>query len=263
MHILQQIARHKALEVAQAKRSAELAALRDTAHYSRPCLSLATALRDTSDIGIIAEHKRKSPSKPTINLDADPRLIVPAYIAAGAAGVSILTDSHFFGGKLDDIIEVRDLIDTPILRKDFLIDPYQIVEAKSIGADVILLISELLDAYQIDDYSHMAHDLGLEVLLEMHSADHLHKIGGAIDIVGINNRDLTTFETDIQCSLDLIDHLPQGLSYISESGLRHTADIVTLRRAGFDGFLIGEALMATPDPGRSLQDLIHSLNANK
>lgn len=259
MHILDRIAEHKRLEVDASKRAVDIAYLRDRALYHRETVSASANLKITGSPGIIAEHKRRSPSKPTINLDSDVGLIAEGYTRAGAAAISVLTDNHFFGGSLGDLTQARVVTDIPLLRKDFIIDHYQIEEARAHGADLVLLISELLDVYQVSDLAAHAQDIGLEVLLEMHTSEHVTKCDRYIDIVGINNRDLTTFDTDIERSLTIAQALPADMVRISESGLKTVDEIITLIQAGFDGFLIGETFMKTQDPAIACAELITSI----
>ena len=218
-----------------------------------------------SETGIIAEFKRKSPSKGWIHADASPQEVVPAYAAAGAAALSILTDETYFGGSLDFIRQVRPLVDLPILRKDFIIDPVQLVEARQAGADAVLLIAACLGRGDCAALTAEAHRLGLEVLLEIHGADELDYVTPDIDVVGVNNRHLGTFVTDVQASFDLAPALRSmteeeaGPVFISESGLGDPATVRALRAAGFRGFLMGEHFMRQPEPGSALAQFIQAL----
>ena len=218
-----------------------------------------------SETGIIAEFKRKSPSKGWIHADASPLEVVPAYAAAGAAALSILTDETYFGGSLDFIRQVRPLVDLPILRKDFIIDPVQLVEARQAGADAVLLIAACLGRGDCAALTAEAHRLGLEVLLEIHGADELDYVTPDIDVVGVNNRHLGTFVTDVQASFDLAPALRSmtekgaGPVFISESGLGDPATVRALRAAGFRGFLMGEHFMRQPAPGTALAQFIQAL----
>ena len=218
-----------------------------------------------SETGIIAEFKRKSPSKGWIHADASPLEVVPAYAAAGAAALSILTDETYFGGSLDFIRQVRPLVDLPILRKDFIIDPIQLVEARQAGADAVLLIAACLGRGDCAALTAEAHRLGLEVLLEIHGADELDYVTPDIDVVGVNNRHLGTFVTDVQTSFDLAPALRSmteegaGPVFISESGLGDPATVRALRAAGFRGFLMGEHFMRQPAPGTALAQFIQAL----
>ena len=237
--------------------------------------SLRQALA-ASPSGIIAEFKRKSPSKGWIHADAVPEQVVPAYAAAGAAALSVLTDEPYFGGNLDFIRRVRPLVDIPILRKDFIIDPFQLAEAKLAGADAVLLIAACLSRTDCAALLAEAHRLGLEVLLEIHSPEELDYITPDVDVVGVNNRHLGTFVTDVQTSFDLAPLLAQradrnyappsttpthatGPLFVSESGISDPATVRALREAGFRGFLMGENFMKQPDPGAALGAFIQAL----
>lgn len=211
----------------------------------------------SSPTGIIAEFKRKSPSKGWIHPDAVPEEVVPAYAAAGAAALSILTDETYFGGSLDFIRRVRPLVNIPILRKDFIIDPVQLVEASQAGADAVLLIAACLSRSDCAALTAEAHRLGLEVLLEIHDRTELDYITPEIDVVGVNNRHLGSFVTDVQTSFDLAPEL-HGL-FISESGISDPATVRALRAEGFRGFLMGENFMKQPDPGAALATFLQAL----
>ena len=229
--------------------------------------SLKQALLD-SPTGIIAEFKRKSPSKGWIHADARPEAVVPAYAAAGAAALSILTDESYFGGSLDYIRQVRPLVDLPILRKDFIIDPYQLYQAAEAGADAVLLIAACLSRADCSALTAEAHRLGLEVLLEIHDAAELDYVSPEVDVVGVNNRHLGSFVTDVQTSFGLAPLLSQpsttptqatGPVFVSESGIGDPETVRKLRAAGFRGFLMGEHFMKNPDPGAALADFIQAL----
>ncbi len=231
------------------------------ARYPSQGRSLRQALL-RSPSGIIAEFKRKSPSKGWIHADADPLDVVPAYAAAGAAALSILTDESYFGGSLDFIRRVRPLVHIPILRKDFLIDPVQLYEAREAGADAVLLIAACLSREDCAALTAQAHALGLEVLLEVHSPEELDYVTPEVDVVGVNNRHLGSFVTDVQTSFDLAPELlrrADGPVFISESGLSDPATVRRLREAGYRGFLMGEIFMKQPDPGAALADFIQAL----
>ena len=221
-----------------------------------------------SPTGIIAEFKRKSPSKGWIHADARPEAVVPAYAAAGAAALSILTDESYFGGSLDYIRQVRPLVDLPILRKDFIIDPYQLYQAAEAGADAVLLIAACLNRADCAALTAEAHRLGLEVLLEIHDAAELDYVSPEVDVVGVNNRHLGSFVTDVQTSFDLAPLLSQpsttptqatGPVFVSESGIGDPETVRKLRAAGFRGFLMGEHFMKNPDPGAALADFIRAI----
>ena len=229
--------------------------------------SLKQALLD-SPTGIIAEFKRKSPSKGWIHADARPEAVVPAYAAAGAAALSILTDENYFGGSLDYIRQVRPLVDLPILRKDFIIDPYQLYQAAEAGADAVLLIAACLSRADCAALTAEAHRLGLEVLLEIHDAAELDYVSPEVDVVGVNNRHLGSFVTDVQTSFGLAPLLAEalwrtgeatGTVFVSESGIGDPETVRKLRAAGFRGFLMGGHFMKNPDPGAALADFIRAI----
>ena len=224
----------------------------------QPGYSMKQALA-SSATGIIAEFKRRSPSKGWIYENACPEQVVPDYIAAGASALSILTDEKFFGGSLKDIRTARPLVNIPILRKDFIIDEYQLFQAKIVGADAILLIAAALEADQCHALAAKAHELGLEVLLEIHTAEELPFINKEIDMVGINNRDLTSFETDINRSFEMIKKLPPQKLCISESGISDPKTVKELKAVGFRGFLMGENFMKHELPGCALSAFIKQL----
>lgn len=261
MHILEKIVAHKIKEVAIRKERYPIALLKKSAFYKRPTISMSAHVKREDRSGIIAEYKRRSPSKPTINLYADVEETSVAYMQAGASALSILTDEHFFGGKSEDLTIARRYNSCPILRKDFIIDTYQIKEARSIGADAILLIAEILTKEKVRDLTSAANDLGLEVLMEIHSEDQLEKYNDTINLLGVNNRNLDTFVTDIQTSIDLYSKLPSETVKISESGLHNVEAIHQLKSQGYDGFLIGEMFMASADPGAACQQLVRDLQA--
>ena len=218
--------------------------------------SLKKALAE-SPTGIIAEFKRKSPSKGWIHEDARPEEVVPAYAAAGAAAISVLTDESYFGGSLDFIRRVRPLVDIPILRKDFIIDPYQLAEARLAGADAVLLIAACLSRTDCAALLAEAHRLGLEVLLEIHSREELDYVTPEVDVVGVNNRHLGSFVTDVRTSFEMIGG--SHPLFISESGICDPETVRALRAAGYRGFLMGETFMRQPDPGNALATFIQAL----
>jgi indole-3-glycerol phosphate synthase len=253
MNILDTIIAYKKTEVKKRKAETSVADLEKSKFFVRNTLSLKQSLQDKAGTGIIAEFKRRSPSKDIINNDADAGIVTSGYAKNGASGLSVLTDSKFFGGSSGDLTKAR--INTiPILRKDFIIDEYQLIESRSIGADVILLIADVLSQSVVKRLASFAKNIGLEVLLEIHSEKEIDHITDAVDMVGINNRDLKTFEVDINTSLQLIYKIPANKIMISESGISDTKTIVTLRKAGFKGFLIGETFMKEPDPVKAFTD---------
>lgn len=218
--------------------------------------SLVQSLLLPGSTGIVAEFKRKSPSKgwfKTKELEVEP--VVAAYNKS-AAGISVLTDDEFFGGDLDDLIQTKVVTDIPVLRKDFIIDKWQIAESKAFGADVILLIAASLTPAQVKEFAAYAKSIGLESILEVHNEQELGHYCEEVSMVGVNNRNLKTFEVDINTSLQLIDKLPAGKPAIAESGISSVDTIVTLRNAGFKGFLIGENFMKEEQPGRAFEEFV-------
>ena len=256
MKILDKIVEDKRLEVAKLSSMSSLKKLESKSLFSRKCISLKDSILKSSG-GIICEFKRRSPSNNNINYKSNISEVVKGYQKAGAAGLSILTDKQYFDGDIQDILEIRDISSIPILRKEFIISEYQIIEAKSIGSDAILLIASILSKQEIKSYSSLAKDLGLEVLFEIHDAEELEKISGEnIDIIGVNNRNLDTLEIDLQNSIDLYSKIPNSFVKISESGISKVESILKLREVGYQGFLIGENFMKTDDPFKSAYNFI-------
>lgn len=256
MTILEKIVATKRDEVESRKKQLSSGQLLEMAYAGRKRLSMRQAL-ESSPYGIIAEFKRKSPSKGFIHQDADVAKVVSSYAANGAAACSVLTDSLYFGGSPEDLMQARAAVDIPLLRKDFIIDPYQLSEAAAWGADVVLLIAAALTPGQCTELAGVAHELGLEVLLEVHQEDELDRICGQVDMVGINNRNLATFVTDIYASFELAKQVPATYLKISESGIHSIDTVNVLREAGFRGFLIGECFMKDTNPGDALKKFIH------
>jgi indole-3-glycerol phosphate synthase len=224
--------------------------------------SLKQSLLKDGSTGIIAEFKRKSPSKGWFkNKELEVERVVVPYNNLGAAGISVLTDEEFFGGNLDDLIQTKVITDVPVLRKDFIIDQWQIAEAKAFGADVILLIAACLSREEIKKLATYAKSIGLEVLLEVHNEEELDHVCEEVDMVGVNNRDLKTFEVRIETSIDLICKMPVDKPAIAESGISSVDTIVTLRNAGFKGFLIGETFMKEPEPAVAFARFVQQLKA--
>ena len=261
MSILDKIVAFKKGEILEHQREIPLSQLKDNPLYYRQGLSISKWLAKPDDFGIIAEFKRRSPSKPSINLTADPTVVTSAYEKAGVAGISVLTDSHFFGGSLTDLMIARESVKVPLLRKDFIIQEYQVHQAKASGSDFILLIAEILDKYQVQDLADLAQSLGLEVLLEMHAIDQLDKYNSSVNVLGINNRNLKTFTTDIRFSLNQYDALPEEALKISESGIHSKEAIMQLKEKGYHGFLIGEQFMKSDNPGQACAHFIQSLKS--
>jgi indole-3-glycerol phosphate synthase len=258
MNILDKIIEHKRTEVAERKRSKPVTELQKSVNYTRQPLSLKKFLLDPSKTGIIAEFKRRSPSKGVINDRASVTAVTRGYADAGASCLSVLTDTTFFGGSSEDLMEAR-VNALPILRKDFIIDEYQIVEAKAIGADVILLIAACLEPAQTKKLAEFAASLGLETLLEIYSETELDHICDATPVVGVNNRDLKTFTVDVERSIRLSRQIPSGKLLIAESGINKTETIWHMQDAGFHGFLVGERFMKEQDPAIAFASFVHQL----
>ena len=260
MNILDQINNHKRTEVAEAKSRVSLEQLKESPYFRRKTNSLKAALLAEGVSGVIAEFKTQSPSKGVINAEAEASEVTAAYVAAGASGLSVLTDERFFGGSFENLASARWANkNTPILRKDFMLDPYQIYEARAHGADVILLIAESLSKQLLLELTETAKEIGLEVLVEVHSAEELEKLNPQVDLVGVNNRNLKTFEVDVQTSVRLSELISEQFVKISESGISDPESIAQLRAAGFKGFLIGETFMKTDNPGKACAEFIEKL----
>lgn len=211
----------------------------------------------TKSPGIIAEHKRRSPSKGEISPMSDVEETARMYAAKGAAAMSVLTDTPYFGGSLEDLAVARRVVpELPLLRKEFIVAPYQVYQARIYGADAILLIASMISGDEIRRFNDLAHSLGMQTLVELHSYEELKSLPDDADMVGVNNRDLTSFSTDIDNSLRLIDSLPQRMVKIAESGIKTPEDMNRLHDSGFDAFLIGEAFMSTADPGEALKKFL-------
>jgi indole-3-glycerol phosphate synthase len=258
MTILDKIIADKRLEVASRKATTSLADLEKAPAFGRKCLSLKENLL-TSESGIISEFKRKSPSLGWIHEHADVIQVTDGYCRAGASGISILTDFPYFGGTPNDLMSARPHVTCPILRKDFVIDEYQLFEAKAMGADVVLLIAAALTVGKTLELARKAHDLGLEVLLEVHNAEELGHANNHVDMLGVNNRNLKTFEQNIQTSFDLTALIPDRFVKISESGISKTETVKELRRVGYRGFLMGENFMKEEKPDETLVSFINNL----
>jgi indole-3-glycerol phosphate synthase len=261
MNILDTIIAHKRKEVAERQSLYPAALLERSLYFNNPCVSLRKYLSRPDMVGLIAEFKRKSPSKGAIAPYADPGQICLGYMQAGASALSVLTDEQFFGGKSADLTAARRFNFCPVLRKDFVIDAYQITEARSIGADAILLIAAVLSPAAVKEFAQIAKGLGMEVLLEIHNTLELGHICAEIDLVGVNNRDLRDFSVDLGTSLALAPQIPSEFIKVSESGIRTAADATVLASHGFQGFLIGEQFMASTDPARACGRFVADLKA--
>ena len=256
MKILDKIVYDKKSEIENLSKIVSISDLENKKDFTKQSKSLKESIKKSKS-GIICEFKRKSPSNEKINYKSNVSDVINGYEKAGAVGVSILTNKKYFDGSISDINEVKKSINIPILRKEFIISEYQIVESKSIGADAILLIASILNKEDIKNYSSLAKSLGLEVLLEIHSIDELNKISNTdVDIIGINNRNLDTLDIDIKNSIDMFEKIPNEFIKISESGISKVESIIRLIKVGYDGFLIGENFMKTKNPQKSADNFI-------
>jgi indole-3-glycerol phosphate synthase len=262
MSILQKIAQVKRGEVATRKRATPAEQLKESAGFSRPVISLVDAIGASPQAAVIAEFKRKSPSRGVINDQVTVEDIASGYSHAGAAALSVLTDELFFGGSLEDLSRARRVTPLPVLRKDFILDQYQLLEARAIGADVILLIAAMLEPREAADLALQARQLNLEVLLEVHNQEEYERYSEVpFDLIGVNNRDLNTFSVGLDVSVRLASILPAGKPWISESGLSNPADVQRLYSLGFRGFLMGEHFMRTPRPAEAARLFIQQLTS--
>lgn len=254
MTILDEIIAHKKQEIAQINKSEQIKQYEKSEYFARECFSFSHMIGNPQKTGIIAEFKRQSPSKGIINDRVTPEAITQAYEKAGASVLSILTNTKYFGGKVDDILSSRPYVSIPILRKEFIVDEIQIIEAKAIGADVILLIAEALSKAEVKSLSECAQTLGLEVIMEVNSIQEMDKACHTLNAIGVNNRNLKDFTVDINRSLEILPHIPGEFVKVSESGLSKPENVIELKKAGFSGFLMGEAFMKTDDPGKACME---------
>ncbi|MBV6641921.1 MAG: indole-3-glycerol phosphate synthase TrpC [Cyclobacteriaceae bacterium] len=260
MSILDQIVADKRKEVEERKALFPVKLLEQSPYFEGKVVSMSQYLRRPDKVGIIAEFKRQSPSKGIINNKVSVEKVSIGYMQAGVAGLSILTDKKYFGGKSEDLTTARSFNFCPILRKDFIVDEYQLIEAKSIGADIILLIAACLTPGEIKNLASMAQDLGMEVLLEVHNKEELERsLTEKVNIVGVNNRDLNTFVTDVKTSKELAELIPDNFLKISESGISEPQTVVDLMGHGFEGFLIGENFMKTTSPERACRNFVKGI----
>lgn len=259
MNILDKIVAQKKIEIEQAKKLVSTSQLEKTDFFKRNTFSVTQNILAQNATGIIAEFKRKSPSKGIINDKVNTLDVVKGYANAGVSACSILTDESFFGGNIQDIISVRTEINIPILRKDFMIDEYQFIEAKSIGADIVLLIASILSPKQVKEFTALARSLQLEVLLELHDESELNHVCNDVHMVGINNRNLKTFEVDIEQSIRMSAALGNDFVKVAESGISSVETLKHFKNNGFQGFLIGENFMKTENPGLACKAFIAQL----
>ncbi|WP_417872625.1 indole-3-glycerol phosphate synthase TrpC [Xanthomarina gelatinilytica] len=259
MNILDKIVADKHIEITLRKQLIPVSQLEQSVLFEKPTISLASKLKN-STTGIIAEHKRRSPSKSVINQNLNVFDVAKGYENAGVCGMSVLTDSKYFGGSLDDLLIARASCNLPLLRKEFIIDEYQILEAKAYGADVILLIAAILTKEEIKQFSEFAKSLNLDVLLEVHNEEELHKsMMPSLDMFGVNNRNLKTFDVSLDTSKTLSQIMPNEFVKVSESGISSVDAIKELQPFGYKGFLIGENFMKTDDAGKSAAKFIKDL----
>jgi indole-3-glycerol phosphate synthase len=259
MNLLEDIVDFKKQEVQLCREKYPSSKLEKAKMFDRIPFRLTDFIKNPNKTAIIAEFKRKSPSKGIINSLSTIEEVTTGYFRSGASGISVLTDMNFFGGSLADLKRARQLNPIPLLRKDFIIDEYQITEAKAAGADAILLIAAILSINRTRELALYAKSLSMQVLLEVHEKDELDQMNEYIDIIGVNNRDLRTFLVDTERSVELASELPAGVVKISESGISSPLIIMKLRNCGYDGFLIGESFMRSPEPAKAFSDFIQLL----
>lgn len=259
--MLQKIVAAKKIEVAERKMLYPVGLLERSINFDTPVVSLKKYIKRPDKSGIIAEIKRQSPSKGIINKYVSVEKTSIGYMQAGASALSVLTDNLFFGGDNNDLKIARKYNYCPVLRKEFIVDEYQIIEARSLGADAILLIASILSKKEVASFTALAHSLKMEVLFEVHSKDEILNLDVDVDIIGVNNRDLNSFQTNTENSLALIKSIPTGVVKISESGISDPQTAFMLRKEGFDGFLIGEQFMRHSRPEEACASFIRQLNA--
>ena len=262
MTILDKIVEKKRIEVAEAKAKVSLEELQQYPLFSRTCYSLSESILNPKRTGIIAEFKRASPSKGLINGTSTVQEVVTGYQQAGASAISVLTDPDFFQGSLADLTAAREVLSIPLLRKEFIVDTYQIAEAKAYGADIILLIAACLTPEEVKTFADYAKSLGLNVLLEVHNKEELvANIFESIDAIGVNNRNLKDFSVSLDHSYDLVNKIPSRYIKVSESGISDPETIKDLKSRGFQSFLIGENFMKTTDPATAIQEFVSAVNS--
>ena len=254
MNILTEIVANKRQEINRFKKQVSRKNLEDSEFFNLECKSLSESIRE-KNFGIIAEIKRKSPSAGVIRTDLQPRILGKRYEDSGVAGISILTDNKYFGGHYLDLLEVKKEVETPILRKDFIVDEYQIFESKAMGADCILLIASVLEKQHLKELALIANSLGLEVLMEIHEHSELEKFNDEISILGVNNRDLKRQVTDLLISENLRPYLPSNVTLISESGIKTSKETEFLASLGYQGALIGESIVGNENPSTKIKSL--------
>jgi len=257
MNILKEILEVKKKEVSDLRRKYSLASFTEMEFFEKETLSFYNSLKGKSEMSVIAEIKKASPSKGIIKEDFDHIAIAESYFNNGANAVSVLTDENFFKGKIDYLNEIASFKSLPLLRKDFIIDEYQIFEAKAFGADFILLISEILSKNQVAELTHAAYEIGLEVLLELHSEEQLNKIDFTLNkLIGINNRNLNDFSVDLNTCINISNNLPEGVMVVAESGINKKEDVQLLNKSNINAILIGEYFMRSENIDAALKQLI-------
>lgn len=256
MTILEKIVARKKVEVKASKQIIPVSVLEKSPFFCRRPLSLRAALEIHGLPGIIAEYKRKSPSAGWLNRAALPADVCTSYYLAGVQAVSVLTDNFFFGGSPEDLKQVKEKVGCPVLRKDFIIDEYQILESKAAGADAILLIAEVLDGPRLAELFRFAATLDLDVLVEIHDGKNISKVPAGANLIGINSRDLGSFSVSLDHASEMISSLPSGIIKVAESGIRSAGDYKKMRKSGFDAFLIGELFMKNEDPATACKNFI-------
>ncbi len=261
MTILDKIVERKRVEVAEAKSKVSIEELSHYPLFDRTCYSLKESVLDPQRTGIISEYKRASPSKGVINNTNSVSEVVQGYQKAGASAISVLTDADFFQGSLEDLKAAREVLTIPLLRKEFIVDQYQIAEAKAYGADIILLIAACLTVKEIQELSSYSKSLGLNVLLEVHNEEELKdNLLDTIDAIGVNNRNLKDFSVSLANSYDLVNKIPDHYIKVSESGISDPSTIRELKNIGYQSFLIGENFMKTTNPGEALAEFVKEIS---
>lgn len=263
MNILEKIVLEKRKQVEADRQNFPVELLEQSIYFNRTCASVKEYIARDDKSGIIAEIKKKSPALGAINPEINVGNLAKGYTQAGVSALSVLTDTKFFGGSNTDLIIARENTTNPILRKDFVIDEYQVIEAKSIGADVILLIAAILSKEEVAIFTDLAHKLGMEVILEVHAEKELEKVYNKVDVIGVNNRNLETMKIDIATSKAMAKLIPDGFIKISESGIEDPNILLELRTLGYDGFLIGSYFMKHPEPGKACAEFIQQIHKQK
>jgi indole-3-glycerol phosphate synthase len=260
MNILDEIVQYKRDEVIRRQKKVKLSSLQEMEYFHRKPFSLQQSLQNGKPFSIIAEIKRSSPSAGTLNNNVHPPTRAVQYTEAGARGISVLTDEKFFSGSLDDLQSVRASISIPILRKDFIIDEYQLFEAKAYGADAVLLIAAILEKSQLKELFCAARELGLECLVELYEQKEIDRLDmDQMKLIGINNRNLRTLEVNLTHSIEIAKLLPKDSTIVSESGIQSSNDLKTLKQAGITSALIGEYFMKSEHPGETLKNLLQEI----